>query len=71
MKSEITNNPVAKEYPKLMRSRGDGAIVLFQTHRDGVVVHGSHVCDLGNIVHGWDMTCFVDLPPGFQVTLAA
>lgn len=62
MRAFARNKPeCSPNYPKLMRSRKSGVIVLMQSHEVGtVVVEGNNGCKIGDHSTSWDMPLFED-----------
>lgn len=54
------NGKEVAEYPKLMISREDGAIVLFMGHEEGVCLRAGRDEDIGEYSEVWDMSAFSD-----------
>ena len=59
MPIEIATNPhsKSKSFPKIMCSRLNGQIVLFEEEEKGVALNGT---DTGIYTTGWNMDFFID-----------
>ena len=59
-----------KPFPKLMKSRTSGVIVLMQCSGRGTVVHGVSTKGrpVGSIVNNWTMSSFIDYKGSVELT---
>jgi len=48
------------DYPKIMKSKNSGLVVLFSKSELGTVILGNELHDCGEFSDDWDMSSFTD-----------
>ena len=56
IKSVRNESEVESAYPKIMKS--NNLVVLFSSHKKGVVIGSTSLYDVGHISEDWAMDCF-------------